>query len=73
VYDTLTVQLQNSSGTVLATLATYSNLNANTGYAKKTFDVSAYKGQTVKIYFKGVEDAQDQTSFVIDDVSLKSQ
>jgi len=27
----------------------------------------------VKIYFKGVEDAQDATSFVIDDVSLKYQ
>jgi PKD repeat protein len=72
-YDKLTVQIQNSSGTVLATLATYSNLNANTGYAQKTFDVTAYKGQTVKIYFKGVEDAQDATSFVIDDVSLKYQ
>ena len=72
-YDTLTVQLQNSSGTVLTTLATYSNLNKNTGYAQKSFDVSAYKGQTVKVYFKGVEDASLQTSFVIDDVSLKSQ
>src|SRR5262249_23141391 len=28
VYDTLSVQILNSSGTVLATLATYSNLNA---------------------------------------------
>ena len=73
VYDTLTVQLQSTSGTVLATLATYSNLNANTGYAQRSFDVSAYKGQSVKIYFKGVEDAQDQTSFVLDDVSLKTQ
>ena len=72
-FDTLTVQLQSSTGAVLTTLATYSNLNKNTGYAQKTFDVSAYKGQSVKVYFKGVEDAQKQTSFVIDDVSLKSQ
>jgi hypothetical protein len=72
-YDTLTVQLQNSSGGVLATLATYSNLNAASGYAQKSFNVTAYKGQAVKVYFKGVEDAQKQTSFVIDDVSLKSQ
>ena len=72
-YDTLTVQLQNSSGAVLTTLATYSNLNKNTGYAQKTFDVSAYKGQAVKIYFKGVEDSLDQTSFVIDDVSLRAR
>ncbi|MBS0446059.1 MAG: PKD domain-containing protein, partial [Proteobacteria bacterium] len=31
-YDTLKVQVLNSSGTVLATLATYSNLNAASGY-----------------------------------------
>jgi len=72
-YDTLTVQLQNSSGAVLKTLATYSNLNKNTGYAQKSFDVSAYKGQSVKVYFKGVEDASLQTSFVVDDVSLLVQ
>ena len=72
-YDKLTVQLLNSSGTVLTTLATYSNLNAATGYTQKSFDVSAYKGQTVQVYFKGVEDSQKQTSFVLDDVSLKSQ
>lgn len=72
-YDKLTVQLLNSSGTVLTTLATYSNLNANTGYAQKTFNVAAYKGQAVKVYFKGVEDSTKQTSFVIDDVSLKVQ
>jgi len=72
-YDTLTVQLQNSAGTVLTTLGTYSNLNANTGYVQKSFNVLAYKGQTVKVYFKGVEDSSMQTSFVIDDVSLKVQ
>ena len=72
-YDTLTVQLQNSSGTVLSTLATYSNLNAASGYVQKSFNVLAYKGQTVKVYFKGVEDSSLQTSFVIDDVSLKVQ
>jgi len=63
----------NSSGTVLATLATYSNLNKNTGYAQKTFDLSAYKGQTIKILLTGVEDASLQTSFVLDDFSLTVQ
>ena len=58
---------------MLTTLATYSNLNKNAGYAQKTFDVSAYKGQVVKISFSGVEDSQLQTSFVIDDVSLRAK
>jgi len=71
-YDTLTVQLRNASGTVLTTLATYSNLNANTGYRQVSFDVTAYKGQTVQIYLKGAEDSQLQTSFVVDDFALNA-
>jgi hypothetical protein len=69
-YDTLKVQVLNSSGTVLGTLATYSNLNAATGYTQRTFDLSQYAGQTVTLKFTGVEDSQDQTSFVVDDTAL---
>ena len=72
-YDTLKVQVRNSSGTALATLATYSNLNKGTTFAQKTFDLSAYKGQTVQIYFEGTEDSTVATSFIIDDVSLTAQ
>ena len=69
-YDKLTVQVKNTSGTVLKTLATYSNLNKATGYQLRTFDLSAYKGQTVQIFFTETEDSSLQTSFVLDDVSL---
>jgi len=72
-YDTLKVQITNSSGTVLATLATYSNLNHNTGFTQKSFDVSAYKGQTIKILLTGTEDSSLQTSFVVDDFALTVQ
>lgn len=72
-YDTLKVQIRNSSGTVLATLATYSNLNHNTGYTQKSLDVSAYKGQTIQVYLVGAEDASQQTSFVVDDFALNVQ
>ena len=72
-YDTLKVQVRNTAGTVLATLATYSNLNKNTGYVQKSFDVTAYKGQTIRVYFLGVEDSSLQTSFVIDDTALNVQ
>lgn len=68
-FDTLQVQIRNSSNTVLSTLATYSNLNKTTGYVQKTFDVTAFKGQTIRVYFLGVEDSSLQTSFVIDDTS----
>jgi hypothetical protein len=63
-YDKLTVK---AGSTVLAT---YSNLNAGSGYAQKTFDVSALAGQTVTVSFSGVEDSSLQTSFVIDDTAL---
>jgi hypothetical protein len=70
-FDLLTVQILNSSGTVLSTLATYSNLNAASGYQQKTFDLSSFKGQTTQVFMKGTEDSMLQTSFVVDDVSLK--
>ena len=72
-YDTLNVQVLNSSGTVLATLATYSNLNAATGYVVHTANLAAYIGQTVTIKFTGKEDTSLQTSFVLDDVTLTVQ
>jgi hypothetical protein len=72
-YDTLQVQVRNSSGTLLQTLATYSNLNANTGYAQKSFDLSAYIGQTIRVYLVGTEDSTLQTSFVVDDFALNVQ
>ncbi|MFK2919767.1 PKD domain-containing protein [Dyella koreensis] len=72
-YDKLNVQVLNSSGTVLKTLATYSNLNKGTGYTQRSFDLSAYIGQTVTIKFTGTEDSSLQTSFVLDDVNLNVQ
>jgi hypothetical protein len=72
-FDTLKVQVLNSSNTVLATLGTFSNLNKAAGYSQKSFSVLSFKGQTVKIRFIGTEDTSLQTSFVIDDVALNVQ
>jgi Putative Ig domain len=69
-YDTLNVQVLNSSGSVLATLASYSNANAASGYVQRSFNLAAYAGQTVTLKFTGKEDASLQTSFVVDDTAL---
>ncbi|MEU4499386.1 immune inhibitor A [Streptomyces sp. NBC_00210] len=69
-YDTLKVQVLNSGGTVLSTLATYSNLNAASGYTQRSFSLGAYAGQTITLKFTGTEGSQLQTSFVIDDTAL---
>ncbi|GAA1236047.1 PKD domain-containing protein [Oryzihumus leptocrescens] len=69
-YDTLKLQLLDSSGAVLANLYTYSNLNANTGYSLHSFNLASYAGQNVTLKFTGAEDSTQQTSFVLDDASV---
>ena len=69
-FDKLSVQVLNSSGTVVGTLATYSNLNHNTGYAQHSFSLAGYIGQTITLKFTGTEDSSLQTSFVVDDNAL---
>jgi hypothetical protein len=68
--DTLTVQVVNSSGTVLGTVATFSNLNHITGYLQHSYNLSAYAGQTVTLKFTGVQVSSTQTSFVVDDMAF---
>ncbi|MBO0847785.1 MAG: putative Ig domain-containing protein, partial [Nocardioides sp.] len=65
-YDKLTVKLGST------TLATYSNLNAASGYVPKTFDVSSFAGQTVTLSFSGTEDSTLYTSFVLDDIAINA-
>jgi subtilase family serine protease len=74
-FDTLTVQVLNSAGTVLQTLGTFSNLNKAAGYTQHSLPITitSIKGQSVQIKFTGKEDASLQTSFVIDDVALNVQ
>ncbi|MEU6575885.1 hypothetical protein [Streptomyces sp. NPDC046805] len=63
-YDQLTV----AAGST--TLATYSNLNAASGYTQKTLDLSSFAGSTVTLKFTGAEDSSLQTSFVVDDTAV---
>ena len=63
-FDKLTVKLGST------TLATFSNLNKASGYVQRTFNVSAFAGQTVTLLFTGTEDSSLQTSFVVDDTAL---
>ncbi|HEX6920455.1 MAG TPA: M4 family metallopeptidase [Actinomycetes bacterium] len=67
-YDTLKVQVVN--GTTTTTLATYSNLNASSGYVLKSFNLGSYVGKTVTVKLVGTEDSSLATSFYVDDFSL---
>ncbi|HYV48166.1 MAG TPA: M4 family metallopeptidase, partial [Myxococcaceae bacterium] len=70
-YDHLYVEVLNSSGTVLATLAHYTNLDKGTAYGQKgAFSLAAYAGQTVQLRFRGTSDISLPTVFRVDDVTL---
>jgi hypothetical protein len=72
-YDKLFIEVRNTSGTLLATLATYSNVNKGTAgvYSQKSFNLAAYKGQTVRVQFRATTDSSVTSTFRVDDVSLK--
>lgn len=72
-YDLCAVQVRSTSGQVLKTLATLSNLNETAGFLQKTLDVFEFRGRTVKIYFRASEDGSKATSFILDDVSLSTE
>gem|GEM_PF-1837696 len=73
-YDILNVTIHNSTGNYLATVAVLSNLNKSSlgSYNKVTFDVTSYKGQTIRVHFLATTDGSVYTVFRIDDVSLMS-
>jgi hypothetical protein len=63
-YDNLTIT---ANGT---TIATFSNLDHNTGYTQHSYSVGSYAGQAITLKFTGTEDSSLQTSFVIDDTAV---
>jgi len=74
VFDRLFIEVRNTSGTLLATLATFSNQNKGTAgvyVLRGPFNLSSFAGQTVRIQFRGTNDITLPTIFRIDDVSLQ--
>ncbi|MBU6198232.1 MAG: PKD domain-containing protein [Xanthomonadaceae bacterium] len=65
--DTFTVTLGST------TVATFSNLNAASGYQVHSYTVNVTPGSSLKLTFTGKENASLQTSFVIDDVTFTVQ
>ncbi len=72
VYDRLYVEVRSTGGSLLGTLATYSNLNKGTAgvYAQKSLSLAAWRGQTVRVQFRATTDSVYVTSFRVDDVAL---
>jgi hypothetical protein len=47
-------------------------MNAASGYLQRSFNLNAYRGQTIRVYLLGREDGSLQTSFVADDFALNT-
>ena len=74
IYDRLFIEVRNTSGTLLGTLATFSNQNSGTAgvyVLRGPYNLSSWAGQTVRIQFRGTNDITLPTSFRVDDVSVK--
>ena len=71
VDDRLDVQLRDSTGaTVLTTMYTLFDGDANSTWVQETLSASSYAGQTIQIAFVADTDASYPTNFFIDDVSI---
>jgi hypothetical protein len=74
--DFLNVTIQNATGTYLSTVAFLSNLNESSlkDYRQINYDVTSYRGQTIRINFFATTNSSYNTNtvFRIDDVSLMS-
>jgi len=70
-----TLKVQAISGGTTTTLATYSNLNANSGYASHSVNVSSLIGKTFTLKFTGTQKGTNgnETSFVLGEVKLNAQ
>jgi len=74
VFDRLFIEVRSTTGTLLATLATFSNQNSGTAgvyVLRGPFNLSSFAGQTVRIQFRGTNDVTLPTIFRVDDVSLQ--
>jgi len=77
--DFLYVEIHNTSGTLLGTVLTMSNLGAAHDNNKKgayyhvpSVDLSAYAGQTVELVFHATTNSTLPTTFLIDNVAVNS-
>ncbi|HEX5707704.1 MAG TPA: M36 family metallopeptidase [Pyrinomonadaceae bacterium] len=74
VFDRLFIEVRSTSGTLLATLATFSNQNSGTAgvyVLRGPYNLNSFAGQTVRIQFRGTNDITLPTSFRVDDVSVQ--
>ncbi len=69
-YDKLWLRIRGTNGQILQTLKIFSNQQAAPGFVLQSFNLTAYKGRTIRIDLEAVEDNGSVTSFVVDDFAI---
>jgi hypothetical protein len=73
-FDRIFIEVRSTSGTLLATLATFSNLNKGTSgvyVLRGPYSLASFAGQTVRIQFRATTDVSLVTTFRVDDVTVQ--
>ena len=72
-YDFMYAEVRSTSGALLSTLGTWTNANSGPVgvYTQRSFNLAAWRGQTVRVQFRATTDFSLPTSFRFDDVSLR--
>ncbi|MCP5097534.1 MAG: S8 family serine peptidase [Chloroflexi bacterium] len=72
-WDQFDVIVTNTSNTFLKALDIRSNAwKRNEWYGADTLDLSEFAGQTIRLYFRGINDSSFQSTFYVDNVSVIS-
>lgn len=77
--DILTVSVKDTAGNLLRNLGNYSNQLAHAasggtaGYSMVNFDLTEFKGKSIRISFSEIENSQLATGFSLDKISLLIQ
>jgi hypothetical protein len=69
-HDVLKIDVRDAAGNVLEELGTYSNLSESETYRRRYFDMTAYRGKTIRVAFTSAPDRGAPTWFLLDDVEL---
>jgi hypothetical protein len=62
--------VRGTNGQSLKLLKTFSNKDAADGFQLRTFDLTSFKGQTIRLSLEASEDNAAITSFVVDDFKI---
>jgi hypothetical protein len=72
IFDEMVCGIWDQNGSLLSLCGRFSNVDQAQGWASHTFDLLAYRGRSVYIGLRAINDEALPTQFFVDDVSLST-